>query len=214
MDITEFYDTFFEEADELLAEMESHLLELDVDNPDVERLNAIFRAAHSIKGGAGTFGFEALQRTTHLLENLLDYTRRGELALRRDIVDTFLEAKDMLNDQLDAYRQGGEPDPEALERICETLRRLALEELGEAWRLEPGPAPFKWGLIRRVGEIARAMHGAGVNHRDFYLGHFLIDRGAVAGHDAGAPLYALGPPTVLGSDRRIGRELQRHTSTA
>ncbi|HEX5678519.1 MAG TPA: chemotaxis protein CheA [Alcanivorax sp.] len=131
MDITEFYDTFFEEADELLAEMETHLLALDVDNPDVERLNAIFRAAHSIKGGAGTFGFEALQRTTHLLENLLDSTRRGELTLRRDIVDTFLEAKDMLNDQLDAYRQGGEPDPEALERICETLRRLALEELGQ-----------------------------------------------------------------------------------
>jgi len=146
MDITEFYDTFFEEADELLAEMESHLLELDVDNPDLERLNAIFRAAHSIKGGAGTFGFEALQRTTHLLENLLDYTRRGELALRRDIVDTFLEAKDMLNDQLDAYRQGTEPDPEALERICETLRRLALEELGEDAGTEiqgdgPGPAP-------------------------------------------------------------------------
>jgi len=141
MDITEFYDTFFEEADELLAEMESHLLELDVENPDVERLNAIFRAAHSIKGGAGTFGFEALQRTTHLLENLLDYTRRGELALRRDIVDTFLEAKDMLNDQLDAYRQGGEPDPEALERICETLRRLALEELGEDAGVDAPAAP-------------------------------------------------------------------------
>ncbi|MFP1682536.1 chemotaxis protein CheA [Alloalcanivorax sp. C16-1] len=131
MDITDFYDTFFEEADELLAEMETHLLDLDVDQPDQERLNAIFRAAHSIKGGAGTFGFEALQRTTHLLENLLDHARRGELQLRRDIVDTFLEAKDMLNDQLDAYRQGGEPDPEALERICETLRRLALEEIGE-----------------------------------------------------------------------------------
>ncbi|WP_323846762.1 chemotaxis protein CheA [Microbulbifer magnicolonia] len=131
MDITEFYDTFFEEAAELLAEMESHLLELDVDTPDAEQLNAIFRAAHSIKGGAGTFGFEALQRTTHLLENLLDYTRRGELALRRDIVDIFLEAKDMLNDQLDAYRRGAEPDPEALERICQTLRLLALEEIGE-----------------------------------------------------------------------------------
>lgn len=142
MDITDFYDTFFEEADELLAEMESHLLELDVDNPDQERLNAIFRAAHSIKGGAGTFGFEALQRTTHLLENLLDYTRRGEMSLRRDIVDTFLEAKDMLNDQLDAYRQGGEPDPEALERICETLRRLALEEIGEEADVEAhAPAP-------------------------------------------------------------------------
>ena len=146
MDITDFYDTFFEEADELLAEMESHLLELDVDAPDKERLNAIFRAAHSIKGGAGTFGFEALQRTTHLLENLLDYTRRGEMALRRDIVDTFLEAKDMLNDQLDAYRQGGEPDPEALERICETLRQLALEEIGEEADVgghPPAPAASK-----------------------------------------------------------------------
>lgn len=162
MDITEFYDTFFEEADELLAEMESHLLELDVDNPDVERLNAIFRAAHSIKGGAGTFGFEALQRTTHLLENLLDYTRRGELALRRDIVDTFLEAKDMLNDQLDAYRQGGEPDPEALERICETLRRLALEELGEdagaevAGTAPPAPASPEPAADPAPGEAAPA----------------------------------------------------------
>ncbi|WP_250459668.1 chemotaxis protein CheA [Microbulbifer litoralis] len=141
MDITEFYDTFFEEAGELLLEMETHLLELDLDAPDAEQLNAIFRAAHSIKGGAGTFGFEALQRTTHLLENLLDYTRRGELALRRDIVDIFLEAKDMLNDQLDAYRGGEEPDPEALERICQTLRQLALEELGEDADVGGGAVP-------------------------------------------------------------------------
>ncbi len=75
MDLTEFDDTCFEEADELLAEMESHLLELDVDNPDVERLNAIFRAAHSIKGGAGTFGFEAIGEFTHLVETLLDDLR-------------------------------------------------------------------------------------------------------------------------------------------
>ncbi|MGL6159436.1 chemotaxis protein CheA [Microbulbifer sp.] len=144
MDITEFYDTFFEEAGELLAEMESHLLELDVDAPDAEQLNAIFRAAHSIKGGAGTFGFEALQRTTHLLENLLDHTRHGYLVLRRDIVDIFLEAKDMLHDQLDAYRRGAEPDPEALERICETLQQLALEEIGGeagAAPAEPEPEP-------------------------------------------------------------------------
>ncbi|WP_241301392.1 chemotaxis protein CheA [Microbulbifer elongatus] len=131
MDITDFYDTFFEEAGELLTEMEQHLLELDVDAPDPEQLNAIFRAAHSIKGGAGTFGFEALQRTTHLLENLLDHARCGQLTLRRDLIDVFLETKDMLNDQLDAYRQSVEPDPEALEYICQVLRQLALEEIGE-----------------------------------------------------------------------------------
>nr|WP_298376178.1 chemotaxis protein CheA [uncultured Halomonas sp.] len=148
MDITDFYDTFFEEAEELLGDMERLLLELDVDEPDAEELNAIFRAAHSIKGGAGTFGFLVLQETTHILENLLDHTRRGELTLRRDIVDTFLEAKDMLHDQLNAYRNGEEPDQEAFERICKTLKQMALDELGgaegtKAPKAKPAPEPVK-----------------------------------------------------------------------
>jgi len=63
MDISDFYQTFFDEADELLADMEQHLLGLDPQEPDAEQLNAIFRAAHSIKGGAGTFGFTVLQET-------------------------------------------------------------------------------------------------------------------------------------------------------
>ncbi|MCI0508791.1 CheA signal transduction histidine kinase [Chromohalobacter marismortui] len=137
MDITEFYETFFEEAEELLGDMERHLLELDLDEPDPEQLNAIFRAAHSIKGGAGTFGFSVLQETTHMLENLLDYARQGELTLRTDIVDLFLETKDMLHDQLNAYRNGDEPDPEAFARICQTLKQLALEELGRGVGSEP-----------------------------------------------------------------------------
>lgn len=129
MDITDFYDTFFEEAAELLEDMERYLLELDIDAPNPEQLNAIFRAAHSIKGGAGTFGFDVLQQTTHIFENILDHLRRGELILRRDILDTFLETKDMLQDQLAAYRNGSEPDPEAFARICQTLQQLALAEL-------------------------------------------------------------------------------------
>lgn len=140
MDISEFHDSFFEEAEELLREMEACLLALDVTAPDAELLNAIFRAAHSIKGGAGAFGFQALQQTTHLLENLLDHARRGELTLRRDIVDLFLDTKDMLNDQMAAYRQGNEPDPDALQRICETLLQLALEEVHDGGQAPPPPA--------------------------------------------------------------------------
>ncbi|WP_253820053.1 Hpt domain-containing protein, partial [Variovorax paradoxus] len=67
MDLSQFTQAFFVEAIELLAEMEQLLLELDVDAPDSEQLNAIFRAAHSIKGGAATFGFTALTNTTHVL---------------------------------------------------------------------------------------------------------------------------------------------------
>ncbi|AVI61794.1 chemotaxis protein CheA [Halomonas sp. GFAJ-1] len=141
MDIADFCDTFFEEAEELLADMEQHLLELDVDDPDSEQLNAIFRAAHSIKGGAGTFGFSVLQKTTHIFENLLDHARKGELTLRADLVDTFLEAKDIMHEQLDAYRNEEEPNQEAYERICQVLQQIALEEIGQTLEAPAAPAP-------------------------------------------------------------------------
>lgn len=132
MDITDFYQTFFDEADELLADMEQHLLDLVPEAPDSEQLNAIFRAAHSIKGGAGTFGFTTLQETTHLMENLLDEARRGEMQLNTDIINLFLETKDIMQEQLDAYKSSAEPDAASFEYICNALRQLALEAKGEA----------------------------------------------------------------------------------
>ena len=140
MDISEFYDTFFEEAQELLAEMERLLLALDVEAPDAEQLNAIFRAAHSIKGGAATFGFTVLQDTTHHLENLLDRARRGELRLSIQHIDRFLETKDMLDDQLAAYRNAQSPDPEAYAHIVAVLKQLGEESTVIAASSEPVPS--------------------------------------------------------------------------
>ncbi|ROP62506.1 CheA signal transduction histidine kinase [Enterobacter sp. BIGb0383] len=137
MDISDFYQTFFDEADELLADMEQHLLDLAPEAPDSEQLNAIFRAAHSIKGGAGTFGFSILQGTTHLMENLLDDARRGDMQLSTDIINLFLETKDIMQEQLDAYKSSQEPDAASYEYICNALRQLALEAKGEA---APQPA--------------------------------------------------------------------------
>lgn len=131
MDISDFYQTFFDEADELLANMEQHLLVLQPEAPDAEQLNAIFRAAHSIKGGAGTFGFSVLQETTHLMENLLDEARRGEMQLNTDIINLFLETKDIMQEQLDAYKQSQEPDAASFDYICQALRQLALEAKDE-----------------------------------------------------------------------------------
>ena len=131
MDISDFYQTFFDEADELLADMEQHLLDLVPEAPDSEQLNAIFRAAHSIKGGAGTFGFTVLQETTHLMENLLDEARRGEMQLNTDIINLFLETKDIMQEQLDAYKSSEQPDTASFEYICNALRQLALEAKGE-----------------------------------------------------------------------------------
>ena len=147
MDISDFYQTFFDEADELLADMEQHLLGLDPQEPDSEQLNAIFRAAHSIKGGAGTFGFTVLQETTHILENILDGARRGEMQLSTDIINLFLETKDIMQEQLDAYKTAQEPNAENFKYICEALRQLALEAKGIA------PEPAK---VADVVDIAAA----------------------------------------------------------
>jgi two-component system chemotaxis sensor kinase CheA len=146
VDLSEFFDTFFDEADELLTNMEQQLLNLDLEQPDPDVLNGIFRAAHSIKGGAGTFGcFEELAKTTHLLENLLDLIRHGEMPLRQDMIDLFLETKDVLTDQVAAYRSSGKPDQQVYERICAQLRQLALEQQQEggaaAAAAAPAPAP-------------------------------------------------------------------------
>ncbi|WP_144157210.1 chemotaxis protein CheA [Paraburkholderia sp. BCC1885] len=132
LDITQFYQTFFDEADELLAQMEQLLLNLDIGHPDPEDLAAIFRAAHSIKGGAATFGFTALTETTHILESLLDRARNNELVLRKDMIDTFLETKDVLSGQLADYRASAEPDAAVAKAICAKLDHLYKESLGQA----------------------------------------------------------------------------------
>ena len=132
MDVSDFYQTFFDEADELLADMEKYLLQLDAASPDKEMMNAIFRAAHSIKGGAGTFGFKILQETTHLMENLLDDARCGKLRLTGDIINLFLESKDIMQDQLDAYKSSQEPDEQSFQYICEALRQIALQSKADA----------------------------------------------------------------------------------
>jgi two-component system chemotaxis sensor kinase CheA len=165
MDITQFYQAFFEEADELLNEMEQRLLRLDLQTPDSEDLNAIFRAAHSIKGGAATFGFTALTDTTHLLENLLDRTRHGELKLSTKMMDSFLETKDMLQQQLSAYRDGQVPDPQTVARICAVLQQLALEGHDGAAAAPPpavAKAPAAAAALPVPQPVAAAAVGAAV----------------------------------------------------
>jgi two-component system chemotaxis sensor kinase CheA len=124
IDMSQFYQVFFEESAEHLAEMERLLLEMDVDTPDIEEMNAIFRAAHSIKGGSGTFGFTDMTEVTHVLENLLDRLRKGEIQPRVEMVDVFLEAADVLKHQLDCHIQGTNANTQLAEEVCQKLQAL------------------------------------------------------------------------------------------
>lgn len=124
IDMSQFFQVFFEEAAEHLASMESLLLGIDLGNPDPEELNAIFRAAHSIKGSSGTFGFQDLAEVTHELETLLDQVRKGETTLTADMVDAFLQSGDVLNNLLAAHRGEDEADTAAASAICARLQGL------------------------------------------------------------------------------------------
>ncbi|MEY8875866.1 MAG: chemotaxis protein CheW [Leptothrix sp. (in: b-proteobacteria)] len=107
IDLSQFYQVFFEEAGENLQQMEQQLLQLDLVAADDEEMNAIFRCAHSIKGGAATFGFADVAELTHEMETLLDKLRRRELAPNAQMVDVLLAAGDALRAQLGRHQGNG-----------------------------------------------------------------------------------------------------------
>ncbi|MRR51773.1 MAG: chemotaxis protein CheA, partial [Rhodocyclaceae bacterium] len=154
IDMSQFYQVFFEETEEHLDSMESLLLGLDVGAPDPEQLNAVFRAAHSIKGSSGTFGFTDLAEVTHILENLLDRIRKGEQALRDEMIDAFLDAGDVLKSLLAAHKGEGAADPAAVEAICRRLRDLTTSGA-------PAPGPVQVAVVPEASQSTPGLAAAG-----------------------------------------------------
>jgi len=141
IDLTQFYQIFFEEAGENLDQMEQMLLQLDLEQADDEELNAIFRCAHSIKGGAATFGFADVAELTHQMESLLDKLRRHELAPNAAMVDVLLESSDALRLLL-ARHQGRQVDTPPTGSLVERIRVLASGEAPAAPQASAAaPAP-------------------------------------------------------------------------
>lgn len=123
LDMEQFHESFFDESGEHLEDMERLLMALNLEQPDPDDLDSIFRAAHSIKGGSGIFGFEALGAVTHVMENLLDRARDGSLALSAELVDLLLKTGDELRSILASYRNGEEPDWDSVNRSSEALEQ-------------------------------------------------------------------------------------------
>ena len=177
IDISQFFQVFFDEAEELLAEKERLLLALDIAAPDAEDLNAVFRTAHSIKGGASTFGLNDMTEVTHILESLLDRIRKGEMALTAEHVDAFLAAKDILKMQLDGHRNGAHVDQDAVANVRMMLQQFSQDAVALARPLVPGPGPGQAG--------AKAAQGAGGRR-------FRIELPEVAPRDVDALVAELG----------------------
>ena len=142
-DLSQFYEIFFEEAGENLDQMERMLLNLDLANADDEELNGIFRCAHSIKGGAATFGFSDVAELTHQMESLLDKLRRHELQPAPAMVDVLLESADASRSLLARHQAGGEGEVTDTSDLVRRIAALAAGKLpvSAPARAAPAPAP-------------------------------------------------------------------------
>jgi two-component system chemotaxis sensor kinase CheA len=117
--------TFFQECDELLADLEAGLLRMQEGDADGETVNAVFRAVHSVKGGAGAFGLDDLVRFAHVFETTLDEVRSGRLAAEPTTVALMLRASDILTDHVTAAKGGPGVDQAAAAVVAEDLARVA-----------------------------------------------------------------------------------------
>ena len=124
-DLTQFYQIFFEEAGENLDQMEQMLLNLNLETADDEELNGIFRCAHSVKGGAATFGFSDVAELTHQMESLLDKLRRHELQPNPMMVDVLLESADASRMLLARHQSGDSSAPPSTADLVRRISELA-----------------------------------------------------------------------------------------
>jgi two-component system chemotaxis sensor kinase CheA len=114
LDLTQFHGVFFEESFEALDSMEAALLKLDIGAPDAERINTIFRVAHSIKGGSATFGFKDIASFTHSLETLLDEMRSGHMQVTQAISNILLKSVDVMRAMLRAVQNNQPIDAQSV----------------------------------------------------------------------------------------------------
>ncbi|MCP5158100.1 MAG: chemotaxis protein CheA [Gammaproteobacteria bacterium] len=144
IDIGQFVQTFFDESLEGLDIMEAGLLALPPGAADLEKINTIFRAAHSIKGGSGTFGFSEVTNFTHAMETLLDKMREGRLVVTSEAVNTLLESVDCLREMLVSLREQAAIDETQAENLRARLLRLLEQKetaTSQATKAEKPSAP-------------------------------------------------------------------------
>lgn len=132
VDLTQFHQTFFEESREGLDAMEAALLALDSGSTDHELVHTIFRAAHSIKGGAATFGFADVAAFTHVAESLLEEVRSGRRAVDAALIDLLLRSVDCLRAMLDRTAKGQPAAEAASEALRAELAQLVEGEAAAA----------------------------------------------------------------------------------
>lgn len=142
IDLSQFHEIFYEESLEGLEAMESGLLNLDIGTPDPEVINTVFRAAHSIKGGAGTFGLMDISQFTHVVETTLDEVRSRKRGVTQELVDILLKSVDCLRYMIDCSKAGTAIDKNRIAELSYKLEQVEdkAPDQHSGWRIVFTPA--------------------------------------------------------------------------
>ena len=215
-DLTQFYQIFFEEAGENLDLMEQMLLNLNLETADDEELNGVFRCAHSVKGGAATFGFKDVAELTHQMESLLDRLRRHELQPNAQMVDVLLESADVSRSLLARHQAGETGAPPS---SADLVRRIS--ELASGVTPAPAPAaatapvpaaPVKKPAPAHVAPVAPAASRE-VRHLEVRMGPLDQPEQADAVKELFRDIPGLGEISDLPSDRTDTRVYKVQTTS-
>lgn len=206
-DLTQFYQIFFEEAGENLDQMEQMLLNLNLETADDEELNGIFRCAHSVKGGAATFGFSDVAELTHQMESLLDRLRRHELQPNAAMVDVLLESADASRSLLARHQAGGEGD--ALP-TADLVRRISELAAGGSPAVLTAPVAIAPAVVKVVAPVPLKT----TRTLEIKIGPLERPEQADAIRELFRDIPGLGDIKVLSSDRKDTRVFEVETASS
>jgi len=211
-DLSQFYQIFFEEAGENLDLMEQMLLNLNLETADDEELNGVFRCAHSVKGGAATFGFSDVAELTHQMESLLDRLRRHELTPNSLMVDVLLESADASRGLLARHQAGGEGESPS---TADLVRRISILASGQGPVVTAPSVAVPVATVAEAPVVSPAVHKSASSGRSLEIRIGPLDKPEQA--DAVKELFrdipGLGEIVVMPSDQDDVRVFGVETSS-
>ncbi|ANK84318.1 MULTISPECIES: chemotaxis protein CheA [Rhizobium] len=187
MDMNEIKEIFFQECEEQLAELESGLLKMNDGDRDPETVNAVFRAVHSIKGGAGAFGLDDLVAFAHVFETTLDCVRSNKLEPNQDVLKVMLKSADVLADLTNAARDGGSVDESRSRGLVKELEALANGELPSPSAEAPAPKAAAKAAPAAPASAPKPTDDSGFQPIPFSFDDFGDEDGA----ETGLPAYEI-----------------------
>ena len=217
IDLSQFYQIFFEEAGENLDQMEHMLLNMNIETADDEVLNGIFRCAHSVKGGAATFGFSDVAELTHKMESLLDRLRRHELAPTAVMVDVLLESADVSRSLLARHQHGDSgdvpPTADLVRRISDLVSGAASPAPAAPVVAAPAPAPVPAPALVAAAPAAAPVAANGERSIEIHVGPIEHPEQADAIQELFRDIPGLGTIKALPADKAGMRIFAVQTSS-